>query len=203
MISRPLGSGPVPEGYLTQIRNVALLPGEWVNHVFCPDRGLVPEPPGSGQALVATNRRILAFNLGEQKSDTFIAPLDDLRGVSLNPGSRNPGSVLQGTLLILGAMFIYLVLAYWLTGTFEGPNVPFINMDLGALVVLAAAVFGAVFIGRQYFTRQWGAVTFHGANWSFTFPFLGGDPGREIYQVINSVFLNRQAGLSQPAHRDV
>ena len=203
MISRPLGSGLVPEGYLTQIRNVALLPEEWVNHVFSPDRGLVPEPPGAGQALVATNRRILAFNLGEQKSDTFIAPLDDLRGVSLNPGIRNPGSVLQGTLLILGAMFIYLVLAYWLTGTFEGPNVPFINMDLGVLVVLAAAVFGAVFIGRQYFTRQWGAVTFHGANWSFTFPFLGGDPGREIYQVINSVFLNRQAGLSQPAHRDV
>ena len=203
MISRPFDPGPVPKGYLTQIRNVALLPGEWVNHVFCPDRGLVPEPPGAGQALVATNRRILAFNLGEQKSDTFIAPLDDLRGVSLNPGRRNPGSVLQGTLLILGAMFIYLVLAYWLTGTFEGPNVPFINMDLGALAVLAAAVFGAVFIGRQYFTRQWGAVTFHGANWSFTFPFLGGDPGHEIYQVINSVFLTRQAGLSQSAHRDV
>ena len=73
--------------------------------------------------------------------------------------------------------------------------------DLGALAVLAAAVFGAVFIGRQYFTRQWGAVTFHGANWSFTFPFLGGDPGHEIYQVINSVFLTRQAGLSQSAHR--
>ena len=133
MISRPFDPGPVPKGYLTQIRNVGLLPGEWVNHVFCPDRGLVPEPPGAGQALVATNRRILAFNLGEQKSDTFIAPLDDLRGVSLNPGMRNPGSVLQGTLLILGAMFIYLVLAYWLTGTFEGPNVPFINIDLGAL----------------------------------------------------------------------
>ena len=203
MISRPHGSGSVAEGYLTQIRNVALLPGEWVNYVFCPDRGLVPEPPGAGQALVATNRRVLAFSLGEQKSGTFIAHLDDLRGVSLNPGIRNPGSVLQGTLLILGAMFIYLVLAYWLTGTFEGPNVPFINMDLGALVVLAAALLGAVFIGRQYFTRQWGAVTFYGANWSFTFPFLGGDPGSEIYHVIDSVFLNRQASLSQSEHRDV
>ena len=100
-------------------------------------------------------------------------------------------------------MFIYLVLAYWLTGTFEGPNVPLINMDLGALVIMAAAVLGAVFIGRQYFTRQWGAVTFHGANWSFTFPFLGGNPGREIYQVVNSVFLNRRTGLSQSAHRDM
>ena len=99
--------------------------------------------------------------------------------------------------MILGAMFIYLVLAYWLTGTFEGPNVPIINMDLGALVVLAAAIVGAIYIGRQYFTRQWGTVTMHGTNWSFTFPFLGGAPGREIYQVINSAFADRQANVNR------
>ena len=194
---RTLASGLVHECYLSQIRNVALLPGEWVNHVFCPMEGLVPEPPAAGQTLVATNQRILAFNLGDRKSDLFVAPLDDLRGVSLNPGVRSPGSVLQGTLLILGAMFIYLVLAYWLTGTFEGPNVPIINMDLGALVVLAAAIVGAIYIGRQYFTRQWGTVTMHGTNWSFTFPFLGGAPGREIYQVINSAFADRQANVNR------
>ena len=83
---RTLASGLVHECYLSQIRNVALLPGEWVNHVFCPMEGLVPEPPAAGQTLVATNQRILAFNLGDRKSDLFVAPLDDLRRCFPEPG---------------------------------------------------------------------------------------------------------------------
>ena len=198
MTTGVIGGPRGPESYLTHIRDVALLPGEKVNHLFCPAQGLTPEPPSKGQVLVATNQRILAFSLDEAKGDAFIVPLEDLRAVSLKAGVRSLGALLQGALFIVGAMFIYLVLAYWLTGRFQGPHVPVINMDAGALVVLAAAVFGVVYIGRHYFAKEAGVATFQGANWTFSFPYVGEIPAQQIYQVVNSVFADRRTELDIP-----
>ena len=198
MTTGVIGGAGAPESYLTHVRDVALLAGERVNHLFCPVQGLTPEPPGSGQVLVATNQRIFAFSLDEEKGDAFIVPLEDLQAVSLKAGARSSGALFQGVLLIVGAIFIYLVLAYWLTGRFQGPHVPVINMDAGALVVLAAAVLGSVYVGRHYFAQQAGMATFQGANWTFSFPYVGELPGRQIYQVVNSVFADRKTAWDIP-----
>ena len=50
--------------YLTHIRDVALLPGERVTHVFSPSAGLSDEPPMEGHLLITTDQRILAFAQG-------------------------------------------------------------------------------------------------------------------------------------------
>ncbi len=190
-----------PESYLTHIREIALLPGERVSHLFCPDRGLAPEPPGSGQFLAATNQRILAFLINNEKGDIFIVPLEDLQGVSLKSGTRSISALFQGIIFIVGAIFIYLVLAYWLTGRFQGPNVPFLNMDAGTLLVMVAVLLGAFYIARHYFSRQSGEVTFQGASWVFSFPFMGEQPQKEMYQVVNSIFADRRAGIAATFRR--
>ena len=188
------------ESYITHIRDVALLPEERVSHVFCPETGLTGEPPGSGQMLITTNQRIMAFSIDEGGRETFMVPIEDLRGVSVKAGSRTSAALVQGILLIAGALFVYLVLAYWLTGRFQGPTIPLIRMDTGAFMVFVGALMGAFFIGRHYFTKEEGSVTFQGGNWSFSFPYKGEGPGYDIYQVINTVFADRRSGLEASRH---
>ena len=105
--------------------------------------------------------------------------------------SRNLASIVQGVLLAAGGIFLYAAVAYWLTGRFDGPSVPLINMDIGPLLVLLLTLAGGVVMGRFYFTKDDGLVTFQGHNWSFTFPYRGERAGQEIYQLVNSVFASR------------
>ena len=57
------------------------------------------------------------------------------------------------------------------------------------------SLIGAFFIGKHYFTKEEGTVTFQGGNWTFSFPYKGDDAIIEIYQVVNSVFADRRAEL--------
>ncbi|MCH7712318.1 MAG: hypothetical protein IIC99_01720 [Chloroflexi bacterium] len=181
------------KSYITHIRDVALLPEERVSHIFCPETGLTGEPPGSGQVLVTTNQRILAFSIDDGGRQTFMASIEDLKGISVKTGSRTSAALLQGILLIVGTLFIYLVLAYWLEPRFQGPPIPVIRMNTGAFMVFVATLMGAFFIGRHYFAKEEGSVTFQGGNWAFSFPYKGEAPGYEIYQVINTVFADRRS----------
>jgi hypothetical protein len=181
-----------PESYLTQIRDVALLSGEKVIHVFSPQDGLVDEPTGTGRLLVTTNLRILSFSQGEDNNETLLVPVEELKGVVVKNRMRNPASLLQGLLMMVGGVIIYLVVSYWITGRFDGPTVPVINLDVGPLIVLLALLGVGWIIGKHYFNREGGSVTFQG-NWAFTFPFIGKKAGGEVYQVVNTIFATRDS----------
>jgi hypothetical protein len=188
------------ESYVTHIRDVALLPRERVSHVFCPETGLTGEPPGAGQMLVTTNQRIMAFSINEGGRETYMVPIEELKGVSVKTGSRTSTDLVQGILLIAGALFVYLIVAYWFAGKFDVPTIPLINMDAGAFIIFVIALMGAFFIGRHYFAREEGSVTFQGGNWAFSFPYKGEASGVEVYQVINTVFADRRLGLDAFLH---
>ncbi len=192
---------PGQQSYITHIREVALLSGERIIQVFCPDRGLTQEPPVRGKVLVTTNQRILAFSRDDDRNETYLAPVEELKGVAVKTGDRSYSSLFQGLLLIIGGIFLYLVLAYWLTGQFTGPSVPVLNMDTGPLMVLIVVLIGLVVIGRYYFAREDGSVIFQGSSWVFAFPYRSDRARQDIYQVVNSVFAARQArnGYSVPA----
>lgn len=179
---------------VSHIRDVALLPGERVNHVFSPDRGLTDVLPVGGQVLVTTDRRILAFSQVDGRNETFLAPLEELKGVSVKTSGRTPGSLFQGILLTIGAIFLYLVIAYWLTGRLGGPGIPVINIDVAPFLVLLLILLGVLLAGKHYFGKKAGSVTFQGSAWVFAFPYRGDTAGQEIYQVVNSVFTARQSG---------
>ena len=192
---------PGQKSYITHIREVALLSGERIIQVFCPDRGLTREPPVRGKVLITTNQRILAFSRDDDRNETYLVPLEELKGVAVKTGDRSYGSLFQGLLLVIGAIFLYLVVAYWLTGQFSGPSIPVLHMDTGPLMVLIVVLVGLVLVGRYYFARGDGSVIFQGSSWVFAFPYRGGPAREDIYQVVNSVFAARQArnGYSVPA----
>ncbi len=179
------------KSYLTQVRDVPLLPTEQVTHVFLPEEGLVKEPTAAGRLLITTNQRIISFAQGERQNETLLVPVEELKGVVVKKAVRNSGSLIQGLLLLAAGLFIYLILAYWLTGRFDGPKIPFINLDAGPLIILVGLLWGGWLVSRHYFIRGAGWVSFQGSNWVFTLPYTGEKAGVEIYQLLNTVFASR------------
>ena len=182
-----------PPSDVTHIRDVGLLPGEKVSHVFSPQDGLVDEPPENGRVLVTTNQRIISFSQDPTHNETFLVPIEELKGIVVKDSVRSSLSLFQGLLLVVVGAFTYLVVAYWLAGRFEGPSVPIINLDFGPLLTLMVIFWGAVLIGRYYFTREDSSATFQGSNWAFSFPFRGIKAEEEIYQVVNTMFTARRS----------
>lgn len=186
-----------PPNYLTRIRGVPLLPQEWVNHSFTPTEGISPEPSATGRLLVTTNQRIISFSQGQKGDETVLVPVDELNGVVVKPESRSSGSLVQGLMLLVAGALIYLISGYWLADRLQGPNIPIINLDVWALVILAALIWGGWLIGRHYFVKEVGQVTFQGGNWAFSFPYSGDKPTAEVHQVIRTAFVSRAALVSR------
>ena len=197
MISRM----PEQRSYITHVREVALLSGERIVQVFCPDRGLTQEPPVRGKILITTNQRILAFYRDNDRNETNLVPIEELNGVAVKTGDRSYGSLFQGLLLIIGAIFLYLVVAYWLTGRFTGGSVPVLGISWGSMMVLMLVLIGLGLVARHYFGKEDGSIIFQGSSWVFAFPYQSDRSRQDIYTVVNSVFAARQArnGYSVPA----
>lgn len=179
--------------YLTHIRDVALLPGERVTHVFSPATGLSDEPPVEGQLLITTDQRILAFSQEDGKAQTNIVPVEELAGVLVRSSARGFGSLVQGLVLVVAGLVVYIIVSYWLTGHVDGPAVPFIGMDVGALLVLLAVIAGVVLVGRYYFVRDTGSVVFQGSNWLFAFPYHSDKSKLQVYRLVNTAFVARRS----------
>lgn len=180
------------DSYITRVRNVAMLPGEKLTHVFSPSQGFSQEPPVNGHVLITTNQRILAFSEEEGKHETHIVPVEELSGVVVNSASRNAGSLMQGIFLVVGGLFIYAIVAYWFAGRVELPTVPIIRMDVGAIGVLLAILAGALLIWNFYRGNDSGSVTFQGNNWAFSFPFETEGAGEQVYRMVNAAFIARR-----------
>ena len=179
---------PTRDSYLTRVRNVSLLPGERVTHLFSPSLGFIDEPPARGHLLVTTDRRIMAFAQGEGRNETYLATLESLQAAAYRGESRGAGSLFQGLLVALGALVVYLALAYQLTGSFQGPVIPIIRMDAGAVAVLLAVAAGAWLVWKHYFTSQHGSISFQGGTWSFSFPCRSREAREQVHRLMDAVF---------------
>ncbi len=181
------------DSYITRIRHVAMLPGEKLTHVFSPTTGFSQEPPVNGHVLVTTSQRILAFSNEDGNDETHIVPVEELSGVVVKTVSRNSASLLQGILLVVGGLFIYAIVAYWFAGQVELPEVPIINLDIGAIGVLIAIFAGVLLIWNFYRTNESGSVTFQGTNWVFSFPYESEEARQQVYRMVNTVFVARRS----------
>ena len=180
-----------PENYLTQVRDVALLNDEKVTHVFSPQEGMINEPTGTGRLLITTSQRIISFSEVQGNHEILLFPIEELKGIMVKSGGRSSASLFQGLLMIAGGLIIYLVISYWLTGRIDGPTVPLINVDLGPLVILMGVLGDGWLVGKYYFDKDGGTVTFQGSNWAFSFPYSGEKAGEEIYHIVKTVFDTR------------
>jgi multisubunit Na+/H+ antiporter MnhB subunit len=142
--------------------------------------------------LVLTNRRIIAFGQTDGMRQTVLLPVEEVKAVAINVGHRSKGALFQGGLMVVAAVFLYVLLAYWLTGRIDGPTVPIIRMDLVAFVVFLAVLTGVAMLAQVYFAKPDGEVTFQGDGVKLTFPFRGDTAEADMYQVVNSAFASRQ-----------
>ena len=188
-----IGSSPRLERDGNRVRGVALLPGESIACVFSPEQGLVSEPLPRGRMLVATNQRLIAFCRNDGRDETVVTMVEELQGAAIRPAPRRLGSIVQGIVLAVAGILFYAVVAYWLTGRFDGPSVPVINIDIAPLALLLALLGAAVLMSRHFLATEDGLVFFRGSDWRLEFRYRSGRASREIYQVVNRLFTARQS----------
>ena len=174
------------------IRKVSLLAGESIRHTFVPEQGLVPGLTVEGRMLVLTNQRIMAFGQRDGLRETVLMPLEEVKAVAVVAGRRGKGTLFQGGLMVVAAVFFYVLLAYWLTGRIDGPTVPIIRMDLVAFVVFLAVLTSVAMMAQVYFGKPDGEVTFQGDGVKLTFPFRGEPAENDMHAVVNASFAARQ-----------
>ena len=187
----PTADGEVPDGSdqaaAVRLREVALARDEAVSLVFLPDKGLVDEVPRSGQALILTNHRIIAFRGVEGFRDTHMALASEISQWSVRTGQRNWGAILQGLMIMVGGGFLYLIVGYWLAGQVSGPNVPVLNIDVAPLIALLIILAGLFILASNYFTRPAGALIFRGTGVEIAFPFRSSLALGEVYDFVDRV----------------
>ena len=171
----------------SRIRGVVLARGEEITRVMLPDDGLSDTIPPSGQALILTNRRLIAFRGIEGFRDTHVARLSEISQSSVRTGQRNWTAILQGILMMVAGGFLYLVVGYWLAGQISGPNVPVLNIDVAPLIALLIILAGLLVLLQNYFTRPAGAVVFRGAGVEIAFPFRSALDLQQIYEFVDLV----------------
>lgn len=176
-----------------RIRGVVLARGEEITRVLLPDDGLSDALPSSGQALILTNRRLIAFRGMEGFRDTHLAKLSDISQSSVRTGQRNWTAILQGILMMVAGGFLYLVVGYWLAGQISGPNVPVLNIDVAPLIALLIILAGLLLLLQNYFTRPAGAVVFRGAGVEIAFPFRSALDLGQIYDFLEMVRVAQQS----------
>lgn len=185
---RQMGEGP-------KIREVALLADEAPTHIFSGADGLTSEVPATGQLLVVTNQRVIAFCHAEGKQETYLVSIDEVKHVVVKGGSRNASMLLQGSLMVVAGIFIYLVFGYWLTNQIEGPTIPVLHMDAAPFIAFMIMLTGLTMIAHVYFTKPDGTVTVNGDGLQFIFQFHGDDAQSQIFDLVNAAFAARQTRL--------
>ncbi len=175
------------------VRQVSLLSGESISYTFSSEAGLTSEALPEGRMLVLTNFRVMTFGQKNGVRGTILVPLEEVKVVAVNAGRRSKGALLQGGLMIVAAVFMYVLLAYWMTGRIDGPTVPIIRMDLVAFVVFLAILTGVTMLAQMYFAKPDGEVLFQGDGVEVKFAFRGKTAEEDIYVLVNAVFAARQA----------
>ena len=176
-----------------RIRGVVLARGEEITRALLPDEGLSNSIPTSGQALILTNRRLIAFRGLEGFRDTHLVKLSEISQSSVRTGQRNWTAILQGILMMVAGGFLYLVVGYWLAGQISGPNVPVLNIDVAPLIALLIILAGLLILLQNYFTRPAGAVAFRGAGVEIAFPFRSALDLGQIYDFVEMVRVAQQS----------
>lgn len=197
-------SRPEPAGLLAtepnhplRIRGFPLLRDEKVSRVLLPNEGLSDSVPPSGQALILTNLRLIAFRGVEGYRDTHVARTADISQCSVRTGQRNWSAILQGLMIMVGGAFLYLVVGYWLAGQISGPNVPVLNIDVAPFIALLIILAGLLVLLQNYFTRPAGAVIFHGTGVEIAFPFRSSLDVTQVYDFVE-LAQNTEDAAGQP-----
>lgn len=181
-----------PRNYLSRVRGIALMPGERVARVFSLQEGMLEEPSGTGQLLIATNHRILFFKDEGSAREATLLPIEELNGITIDTAEKGTLSPIRGILTMLAALAFYLVVAYWISGQIDSPGLPGLNIDFVPFFLLAAVLVGAWLYWRHSVRRAGGQVTLQGSSWNLSFTVLGAERIPDINAVVECLYLCRE-----------
>ena len=159
------------------VRGLPLLQSERIVEQFSPDEGLVISTPDKGDLLVLTNQRVMSFVEAGEHKETFLAPLDELKGLSVKSNNRGPKDMLQGPILILLGVVVYFMVGYSLERVA-------IAAVLGAAVVLVGVLLSA----RYMLWEEEGSILFQGGSLEMGFPFRTNRASTDVYKVVTRFF---------------
>ena len=166
-----------PEQPTYSVRELPLLEGEHIEERFAPYDGLLNETPYKGQLLVLTNQRVITFIDDDGHKETFLAPLEELRGVSVRSNSKGFKNLSQGLFLIVGGVLAYFIVGYILD-----------SVAIAAALGAAILSVGVLFVARYFFWEQEGSITFQGGNWELRFPYKSNMASDGVYKLVNRFF---------------
>ena len=197
--SPPQSPGEADTHPPVRIRGVPLAHDEAIAQVFLPNEGLATAVPATGQALILTNRRVIAFRGVEGFRDTHFAMTSEITQCSVRTGQRNWAAILQGLMIMVGGGFLYLVVGYWLAGRISGPNIPVLNIDVAPFIALLIILAGLLVLLQNYFTRPAGAVIFHGEGVEIAFPFRSSLDLGQVYEFVDMTYEARRRAVPDAA----
>tara|TARA_B100001167_G_scaffold183143_1_gene141462 strand:+ start:46 stop:465 length:420 start_codon:yes stop_codon:yes gene_type:complete len=129
----------------------------------------------------------MLFSHGSRQRATILLPIEKLTGQTLTDKDTSPVSLFQGLMVLTAGVLIYLFCGYWLSDHLNGPNIPLINMDLWALILLASLITGGWLIWRYYFSKEGFQITFKGSGWSYDFEYHG--PESHLEEILEITLL--------------
>ena len=159
------------------VRELPLLNGEAVEIRYVPYDGLVPDTPDKGHLLILTNQRVISFLQNDGTKETNLAPLDELRGVSVKTVSRGLRHLSQGLITILMGVLSYFIVGYILD-----------SVAIGVAIGGTLWFVGFLFIARYFFWEDEGTVTFQGGLLELSFPYKSNRASADIYALVNQFF---------------
>jgi hypothetical protein len=181
--------------FIKQIRNVEILADEEIAVSFSSTQGITPEPTSYGTLLVITSERLISFTESNNQKEALIVPIADIDGITVKHGYNKTWTLLQGILTIISGLFLYLAISYWVTGQWNGPLVPIINIDLGPLVVLVVVALILWLGSKYYFGRRSGNLMLQGGSWVVSIPAKGPKLESQMYELTNLIFSKKSQRL--------
>ena len=172
------------------MRDLHLLEGEWVEERFIPNHGLVSDTPRKGELLVLTNHRVISFIQSNGHKETFFAPLDEMKGISVRANTRGLKNLSQGLIMMILGVLAYLIIGYVLDSVTIG-------LALGATIILV----GGLFIVRHFFWEEEGVIIFQGGSRELFFPYKSNIAGGCVYNLINRFFQLKQHTNNRADHQ--
>lgn len=152
--------------FLSHVRGIELLPEEHVAAFLDAEHGLTREPPPAGRLLVATDRRIIAVTEEGPTRVVQMFAADTLTAVSVRNDARRGLSWKQWGTLLLGGVFAYVLLAYWLVDRLPDVVIPVINLHAMAAVLMVLIVLLGWIIWRSLTDSGGSVIRIDGWNWN-------------------------------------
>lgn len=171
------------QSWLTGIRGVHLLDDERVVGLLDGSSGLVEVPTRHGPLLALTDKRVISLIEAEDRRETHVASIEKVQGVSIRAHQRPQKPLVQGTVLILAGILVYL-----LVGTFSTGIPVNAGITIGALLGGAVALLGLLYIARYLLWEKGGELIFQTGGLELTFLYNSPEAALAVQQLLLRLF---------------